>query len=123
MQQTIISLSQEIEYLSVQNEKLLSDLKKRKPQEAKQVNYYDAYVKTQEELIKLRQAHAVLISMMHEGKIKVRNEKDYRGGMGFMMAKAGHQKANISVKESRGSGGLAEYLSCGTIFRPEESVN
>ena len=50
MQQTILSLSQEVEYLSVQNEKLLSDVRKKAPTH----NYYDVYVKTQEELVKLR---------------------------------------------------------------------
>ena len=47
MQQTILTLSQEVEYLSVRNSKLLDDLKKKEP-------LYDIYVKTSEELIKLR---------------------------------------------------------------------
>ena len=57
MQQTILTLSQEVEYLSVRNSKLLTDLKRKEP-------LYDIYVKTSEELIKLRQAHTVLISMI-----------------------------------------------------------
>ena len=47
MQQTILTLSQEVEYLSVRNAKLLSDLKRKEP-------LYDVYVKTSEELLKLR---------------------------------------------------------------------
>ena len=87
------------------------------------MNYYDAYVKTQEELIKLRQAHAVLISMMQEGKIKM-NPKEYRGGIGIQMAKAGHQRANIAMKSNRNeSGSLSEYLSCGTFFSRESTMN
>lgn len=46
----------------------------------------------------------------------MRNEKEYRGGMGFMMAKAGHQKNNITMTSTRGSGSITEYLSCGTYF-------
>ena len=47
MQQNILTLSQEVEYLSVRNAKLLSDLKRKEP-------LYDVYVKTSEELLKLR---------------------------------------------------------------------
>lgn len=72
MQQTILALSQEVEYLSCQNEKLLTDMRRK---QAKGTdgghNYYDVYVKTQEELIKLRQAHAVLISMIRDGNISL----------------------------------------------------
>ena len=47
MQQTILGLSQEVEYLSVRNQKMLTDLKRKDP-------FYDTYVKTSEELTKLR---------------------------------------------------------------------
>jgi hypothetical protein len=57
MQQTILTLSQEVEYLSARNSKLLQDLKRKEPM-------YDVYVQTTEEVIKLRQAHTVLISMI-----------------------------------------------------------
>lgn len=65
MQQTILTLSQEVEYLSVRNSKLLTDLKRKEP-------LYDIYVKTSEELIKLRQAHTVLISMIQSENIHIK---------------------------------------------------
>ena len=65
MQQTILTLSQEVEYLSVRNSKLLSDLKRKEP-------LYEIYVKTSEELIKLRQAHTVLISMIQSENINIK---------------------------------------------------
>ena len=65
MQQTILTLSQEVEYLSVRNSKLLTDLKRKEP-------LYDVYVKTSEELIKLRQAHTVLISMIQSENINIK---------------------------------------------------
>ena len=57
MSQTILTLSQEVEYLSDRNAKLLNDLKRKEP-------LYDVYVNNSEELIKLKQAHTVLISMI-----------------------------------------------------------
>lgn len=65
MQQTILTLSQEVEYLSVRNSKLINDLKRKEP-------LYDVYVKTSEELIKLRQAHTVLISMIQSGNVNIK---------------------------------------------------
>ena len=47
MQQTIIALGEEVEYLSVRNQKMLQDLKRKDP-------FYETYVKTSEELTKLR---------------------------------------------------------------------
>jgi hypothetical protein len=47
MQQTILTLSEEVEYLSVRNQKMLGDLKQKD-------SFYDTYVKTSEELTKLR---------------------------------------------------------------------
>jgi len=65
MQQTILTLSQEVEYLSARNSKLLQDLKRKEPM-------YDVYVQTTEELIKLRQAHTVLISMIQSGNVNIK---------------------------------------------------
>lgn len=68
MQQTILTLSQEVEYLSVRNAKLLSDLKRKEP-------LYDIYMKTSEELLKLRQAHTVLISMIQSENLNIKQSK------------------------------------------------
>jgi hypothetical protein len=67
MQQTILTLSEEVEYLSVRNQKMLSDLKRKDP-------FYETYVRTSEELTKLRQAHAILISMIKTNKVNIKNE-------------------------------------------------
>jgi hypothetical protein len=66
-------LSQEVEYLSVRNSKLINDLKRKEP-------LYDVYVKTSEELIKLRQAHTVLISMIQSGSINIKQNNFVGGG-------------------------------------------
>lgn len=47
MQQTIIALGEEVEFLSIRNSQLIEDMKKKDP-------FYETYVKTTEELTKLR---------------------------------------------------------------------
>ena len=69
MQQTILGLSQEVEYLSVRNQKMLTDLKRKDP-------FYDTYVKTSEELTKLRQAHAILISMIKSNHVNIKQNSN-----------------------------------------------
>lgn len=49
----------------MRNAKLLSDLKRKEP-------LYDVYVKTSEELLKLRQAHTVLISMIQSENLNIK---------------------------------------------------
>jgi len=69
MQQTIIALGEEVEYLSVRNEKMLQDLKRKDP-------FYETYVKTSEELTKLRQAHAILISMIKSNQVNIKKTEE-----------------------------------------------
>lgn len=57
MQQTILSLSQEVELLSSKNIEFLNDLRKKD-------SFYDSYRESVDELNKLREAHGVLISMI-----------------------------------------------------------
>ena len=61
MQQTIIALGEEVEYLSVRNQGLIEDMKRKDP-------FYETYVKKTDELTKLRQAHAILISMIKDNQ-------------------------------------------------------
>jgi len=44
---------------------MLTDLKRKDP-------FYDTYVKTSEELTKLRQAHAILISMIKSNHVNIK---------------------------------------------------
>lgn len=46
----------------------MTDLKRKDP-------FYDTYVKTSEELTKLREAHIVLISMIKSNHINLKNQK------------------------------------------------
>jgi hypothetical protein len=69
MQQTVIALSQEVEYLSRRNQQMLNDLKKKDP-------FYETYVKVSDELTKLRQAHTILISMVQNKHINLKQTKD-----------------------------------------------
>ena len=57
MQQTIVSLSQEVESLSSKNIEFLNDLRRKD-------SFYNSYRETMDELNKLREAHGILISMI-----------------------------------------------------------
>lgn len=57
MYQTIVNLSQEIEYLSSKNMAFLSDLQKKD-------SFYTTYRKTLDELVQLRESHSKLIEMI-----------------------------------------------------------
>ena len=72
MQQTIIALGEEVEYLSVRNQQLIDDMKRKDP-------FYETYVKTTEELTKLRQAHAILISMIKSKQVNIAEESKLKG--------------------------------------------
>lgn len=74
MQQTILTLSEEVEYLSTRNQNMLQDLKRKDP-------FYETYVKTSEELTKLRQAHAILISMVKGNQINIKPEESKAMGV------------------------------------------
>ena len=64
MQSTILTLSEEVEYLSVKNQKMLQDLRRKD-------SFYETYVKTTDELTKLRQAHTILISLIKTNKLNI----------------------------------------------------
>jgi hypothetical protein len=57
MQQTIVSLSQEVESLSSKNIEFLNDLRRKD-------TFYNSYRETMDELNKLREFHGILISMI-----------------------------------------------------------
>jgi hypothetical protein len=79
---------------------MLQDLKRKDP-------FYETYVKTSEELTKLRQAHAILISMIKSNQLNLKkqeesgsfsgvdkfelqvpiNQKNYRGGNSINLQK------------------------------------
>ena len=48
---------------------MLLDLKRKDP-------FYDTYVKTSEELTKLRQAHAILISMIKSNHVNIKQSSN-----------------------------------------------
>ena len=48
---------------------MLMDLKRKDP-------FYDTYVKTSEELTKLRQAHAILISMIKSNHVNIKQSSN-----------------------------------------------
>ena len=103
MQQTILTLSQEVEYLSVRNQKMLADLKRKDP-------FYETYVKVSEELTKLRQAHAILISMIQSNQVNLKNEKEsQKGPYGVDKHEINMTEENelvVPSKQYRGGGGL-----------------
>lgn len=72
MQQTIIALGEEVEYLSVRNQGLIEDMKRKDP-------FYETYVKTTDELTKLRQAHAILISMIKGQQLNIADHEKIKG--------------------------------------------
>ena len=68
MQQTIIALSQEVEYLSTKNIQFLDDLRQKD-------SFYNSYRQTMDELEKLRDAHTALISMIKNHHIAIETEE------------------------------------------------
>jgi len=68
MQQTIIALSQEVEYLSTKNIQFLDDLKQRD-------SFYNSYRQTMDELEKLRDAHTTLIAMIKNHHIDIETDE------------------------------------------------
>jgi hypothetical protein len=50
---------------------MLTDLRKKDP-------FYETYVKTSEELTKLRQAHTILISMIQKNHINLKQNPDFK---------------------------------------------
>ena len=55
---------------------MLNDLKRKDP-------FYDTYVKTSEELSKLREAHVVLISMIKNNQLSLKNKESNDTGGGL----------------------------------------
>ncbi|TNV77927.1 hypothetical protein FGO68_gene12296 [Halteria grandinella] len=64
LEQTLMSLTEEVETLSQRNEEFLRDLRARH-------DFYGAYQESQDELRKLREAHALLISMIQSQQLQV----------------------------------------------------
>jgi hypothetical protein len=57
LQNTLKVLTDEVEFLSKKNEGFLKELKRK--------DFYDVYKSQSEELTKLREAHALLINLIH----------------------------------------------------------
>jgi len=67
LQETLKTLTEEVEFLSKKNEKFLRELQSRE--------YYTAYKEQNEELTKLREAHAILIDLIRTKEIKIADEE------------------------------------------------
>ena len=85
-----------MEYLSVRNQKMLGDLKRKDP-------FYETYVRTSEELTKLRQAHAILISMIKTNKINIKNESTQESLTERLMGASGIDKFELQVNTNSGN--------------------
>lgn len=66
MQNTIVTLTDEIEALSVKNEEFLESLSKKE--------FYKEYRKTKEELNTLKDAHAILINMIRDEELHIQTK-------------------------------------------------
>ena len=82
---------------------MLGDLKRKDP-------FYETYVKTSEELTKLRQAHAILISMIQSNQLNLKGEKkeSQKGPFGVDKHEINMSDNDVVVpsKQYRGGGGL-----------------
>ena len=67
---------------------MLGDLKRKDP-------FYETYVRTSEELTKLRQAHAILISMIKTNKINIKNESAQESLTERLMGASGIDKFEL----------------------------
>lgn len=75
---------------------MITDLKRKDP-------FYETYVKTSEELTKLRQAHAILISMIKTNKInlKYQDAPQQESFTERIMGSAGIDKFELQVPQNQ----------------------
>lgn len=70
LEQTLMNLTEEVETLSKRNEEFLKELKAKH-------DFYGPYKECQDELRKLREAHALLISMIQSQQLSVASKPQY----------------------------------------------
>ena len=112
LQETIQAISGEVDYLTTKNNEYLTDLQSKEP-------FYDSYRAALDELNQLREAHGILISMIKNHHIQVKDEgrdqaatqairevtkthNNSRGGFGPKLAQDPYAKVNFS-----------HFLTCG----------
>ena len=72
---------------------MMTDLKRKDP-------FYETYVKSSEELTKLRQAHAILISMIKGNQLNIKKQEE-----GKSMQGVDKHELQVPLKESKYRGG------------------
>lgn len=114
MQETVVALSQEVEYLSNINMQFLEDLKKKD-------GFYETYRQTVEELEKLREAHGVLITMIRNHHLTVDEtvlDSDNESEIPSDMNKRRQSPNGTLLKNTRSSDSdtnFKSFISCGVF--------
>ena len=127
MQNTIVTLTDEIEALSVKNEEFLDSLSKKE--------FYKEYRKTKEELKTLKDAHAILINMIRDEELHLQTKssckdssvnqssdliKDTSAILGTDLSKVSKNRPTsnfgplqeIDINTGRNHAGLSSIFSC-----------
>lgn len=106
LENTLKSLSSEVENLSTKNEEFLNDLKKKE--------FYMDYMNSMKELVALRENHMLLINLIENNELKISNETSH-----VRFYKNNH--AFFSPNRSRQGGSLVESWNYrfGSIDTPD----
>lgn len=131
LQDTVKAMTDEVEQLSIMNERFLSDLKKN--------DYYIQYAASQEELYRLRNAHILLINDMHlesrhgrrasSNSIASKSNQDLLNQTSQLYASTSKPRLNTSIdqpnkineiSQSQQKRSIASFLTCGAYNKEDE---
>ncbi len=107
LQNTLKTLTEEVEFLSNANQKFLKELQMKE--------FYEAYKQQNEELTKLREAHAIVIDLIRAKEVKV-------AGSEIKKAKSLYHQENQMKNANRRSKGRLQEMSIGNIFSCKENA-
>ncbi|CDW91709.1 60s ribosomal protein l14-like protein [Stylonychia lemnae] len=111
LQNTLRILTEEVEFLSKKNEKFLKELKQK--------DFYDAYKNQSEELMKLREAHALLIKMIQSKDLSIdprsKSIRDVQSqSIGSLISGQENKGRNFMNQLDKGTLPFRKMLTCQT---------
>ncbi len=109
------TLTEEVEFLSKSNEKFLRELQSRE--------YYTAYKEQNEELTKLREAHAILIDLIRTKEVKIAENEINK--VKDVMTKRTQNRQSMSVFSPNTGlqGGSISEIALSRLFTCKENTS
>lgn len=109
------TLTEEVEFLSKSNEKFLRELQSRE--------YYTAYKEQNEELTKLREAHAILIDLIRTKEVKIAENEINK--VKDVMTKRTQNRQSMSVFSPNTGlqGGSLSEIALSRLFTCKENTS